>query len=38
MRAEKKCTQVLMEEWKELNDGTVLNTDGRMILKRILKR
>lgn len=38
MRGEEKCTQVLMEEWQELNDQAVLNADGRMILKWILTR
>jgi len=33
MRGEEKCTQVLMEEWKEFNDWAVLSADGRMILK-----
>ena len=30
---EEKCTQVLMEEWKESNDWAVLHADGRIILK-----
>ena len=32
MRGEEKCTQVLMEEWKEMNDWAVLNADkGKVI-------
>ena len=32
MRGEEKCTQVLMEEWKEINDWAVLNADkGKVI-------
>ena len=38
MRREENCTQVLMEEWKELNDGAVQNAEGRLIFKWILKR
>jgi hypothetical protein len=35
MREEEKCTQVWMEEWKELKDWAVLNAGGRMMLRWI---